>query len=147
MEGENEIPKPPTDDGIPVSQILEWDLYDTNTTNKIVNSPFMWQKDGKSLLAGLGRGMETQSRTSASIGFGGGWDAQSGFSAISDNGLGPNGLSAYRAIAARDSRSQPVLVPVRSSGWSSATYTTGENYSQLLPANFVSKIRSNKTYI
>ncbi len=147
MEGENEIPKPPEENGIPVSQILEWDLYDTNTTQKIVNSPFMWQKDGKSLLAGLGRGMETQSRTYGSVGFGGGWDAQSGFSAISDNGLGPNGLSAYRSIAARDGRSQPLLVPVKSSGWSSTTYTTGEDYSSLLPANFVSKIRSNKTNI
>ncbi|PRX60961.1 hypothetical protein B0G52_12778 [Cohnella sp. SGD-V74] len=147
IEGENEIPKPPTEDGIPVSQILEWDLYDTNTTSKIVNSPFMWQKDGRSLLAGLGRGMESQTRTSSSVGFGGGWDAQSGFAAISDNGLGPNGLSAYRAIASRDSRSQPVLLPVKSSGWSSTTYTTGEDYSQLQPATFNSKVRTNKTYL
>ncbi|WP_378051350.1 hypothetical protein [Cohnella cellulosilytica] len=143
VEGENEIPKPPTDDGIPVAQILKWDLYDTNSTSKIVNSPFMWQKDGKALLAGLGRGMETQVRTSASVGFGGGWDAQSGFSSHSDNGLGPNGLSAYHTIAARDSRSQPVLIPTRGS----STFTTGEDYTSLQPATFNSKVRTNKTYL
>ena len=147
IEGENEIPKPPTDDSIPVAQILEWDLYDTNTTTKVTNSPFMWAKDGNSLLAGLGRGMETQIRTTASIGFGGGWDAQSGFSSHSDNGLGPNGLSAYRSIASRDpSRSQPVLLPIKNRA-SSGNYTTGEDYTLLSPARFGSKVRSNKTYI
>ncbi|XID95703.1 hypothetical protein ACF3MZ_14785 [Paenibacillaceae bacterium WGS1546] len=147
VEGENEIPKPPVDDSIPVDQILDWDLYDTNTTDRITNAPYMWAKDGRALLAGLGRGMESQTRTTASVGFGGSWDAQSGFAAISDNGFGPNGLSAYRSIASRDSRSQPVLAPVRYRGYSSTTYTTGEDYTLLLPVTFQGKVRTNKTYM
>ncbi|QJD84070.1 PKD domain-containing protein [Cohnella herbarum] len=144
IEGENEIPKPPTDDSIPASEILKWDLYDVNTTSKTTNSPYKWSKDGKTLLAGLGKGMERQFRTMASVGFGGGgWDSQSGFPSLTDNGFGPNNLSPYKSMAWRDSsRSQPLLVPTKWSG-----YTAGDDYTNLSVARFYNKVRTNKTYM
>jgi len=154
VEGENEIPKPPTDDSIPVSEILKnWNLFDVNTTTPLANKPYMWSKEGKNLLAGLGKGMEKQYANTNSYSFGQGQNvAQLVMPPIQDNGFGMSGKTAYKGIVARDeTKSQPILIPYKKGGYYGDVVQTEPNsndYDYLEPTTDSNiMVRSNKTYL
>ncbi|MFC4304586.1 hypothetical protein ACFO1S_14245 [Cohnella boryungensis] len=149
VEGENEIPKPPTDDAIPVTDILRsWKLYEVNTTSLLDNKPYMWSKEGKSLLAGLGKGMEKQYAYPNYYSFQAGANvAQLAMPPIQDNGFGVNGKTAYKGIVARDAaKSQPILIPYKNG--KVQTSPNSDDYDYLEPTTDSNiMVRSNKTYI
>ena len=150
VEGKNEVPEPPGQNGIPPSRILNnWELYEVNTLNRMLNRPYLWSQQGNALMAGLGKGMEWQRAYSMSFSFGNGIVQMHAVTTpLADNGFGPNSLSPYRALAARDaSRSGPILLPVVNPGSTSLKFTTGEDYADLVPAKFEGLLRSNSKYL
>jgi len=150
IEGENEIPKPPTDDSIPVADILKnWGLFDVNTITPLDNKPYMWSKEGKSLLAGLGKGMEKQYANQHSFAFQAGMNtAQVAMAPIQDNGFGANGKTAYKGIVALDSsKSQPILIPYKNGKVQTAPNSDEYDYLEPTTDSTGIAIRSNKTYI
>ncbi|TVX98704.1 PKD domain-containing protein [Cohnella terricola] len=149
IEGENEIPKPPTDSSIPASEILKnWSLYEVNTTTPLDNKPYMWSKEGKSLLAGLGKGMEKQYAYPNSYAFQVGQNvAQLAMPPIQDNGFGMNGKTPYKGIVSRDtSKSQPILIPYKNGKVQTAPNSDDYDYLEPTTSSEIA-VRSNKTYI
>jgi len=146
IEGKNEEPLPPDRNVIAAETILNtWALYDVNTNTQLAKKPHMWTTDNGKLLAGLGRGMEKQYAFTKSMHYQGTNEIYRLFTMLSDNGFGPNGISAYRGLDVRDpAKSGPVLIPIKTF---SGTYTTGEDYDRLDPAKNVNLVRSNQQYI
>ncbi|MBW5447389.1 hypothetical protein GE107_15130 [Cohnella sp. CFH 77786] len=150
VEGKNE--QPVLENQVKASEIVKsWPLYNVNSTTAITNKPYMWSVDGDKLVAGLGKGMERQYSYPGSIYLGpGANDAQLAMPPLSDNGYGPNGLTAYRSLTSRDpGKSQPLLIPYKNG--KIVTEPNSNDYDTLTPVVFDGYnsvlLRSNKTYI
>ncbi|WP_035119326.1 PKD domain-containing protein [Cohnella panacarvi] len=149
VEGKNEVPEPPNKYLIPADRMIKnWDLYETNSMVRLINKPYMWAIAGDKLLAGLGKGMEQQFSYEMSYSYGQGQvEAHRVFPVFTDNGYGPNSISPYKALAARDPlKSSPILIPTKSQAYPSP-FTTGEDYAKLEPAQFHTMVRSNNTHV